>query len=280
MVDALDSKSSILTGVKVQVLSPAFFAFLIDIFVRHLCSIFLFGTFPIEQMKLEIIGYCSLLNFKEQLLRILILTTLSVSATLATSCSSTFDSDPLSFTESSDSDSSESDPIDQIAPTNSGSRSTSIISSVRVYMAKGTFASTEFEQFSLSKNALFFECGKLIRGKNIPAAQGVIPLEDSSSSDIVMLAMEILGRASLSDPLSLQQSEKIKSFGGSGKVILNLQTKNNKSAQMVLPLNEITEPFTELERNVLKLAVMLRTAVKDLRGDESICENEEFHGIS
>ena len=171
----------------------------------------------------------------------------------------------------------DSEPEEDQQPQNT--KSTSIISAVRLYIAKGNFTSTEFEQYSLSGNSLFFECGMIRRGKNIPSAQGVIQLKDSSSSAVVLLGMEILGRAAVSNPLSLAEPEDQKSFADSGKVILNLQTKDNKSAQLNTALNEVSDPLTALERNILKLSKMLRAEVKDVRGDEALCGNESFFGI-
>lgn len=159
-------------------------------------------------------------------------------------------------------------------------QSSSIISSVRLYLAKGSFATTEFEQFSLSGNSLFFECGKIQRGKNIPAAQGIITLNNEGASELILMGMEILGRASVSDPLSLATPGDLRGFADSGKIILNLQTKDNKSAQLNTGLNEVAEPATILERNILKLTQTLRAQVKEKRGSEGLCGNESFFGIS
>jgi hypothetical protein len=91
--------------------------------------------------------------------------------------------------------------------------------------------------------------------------------------------MEILGRAAVSDPLSLAEPGDLKGFADAGKVVLNLQTKDGKSAQLNTALNEVSDPLTALERNILKLSTMLRAAVKEARGDETLCGNESFFGV-
>lgn len=159
-------------------------------------------------------------------------------------------------------------------------QNTSFISSLRLYLAKGSFSSTEFEQFSVSGTSLFYECGKIRRGRNIPESQGIIKLEDQNSADIILLGMEILGRASTSDPLSLAEPGDLQGFADTGKVVLNLTTKDNKAAQITNGLTEVSDPLTALERSLLKLSVLLRAEVKNAKGPDGLCENEIFFGIS
>jgi hypothetical protein len=155
-----------------------------------------------------------------------------------------------------------------------------MISSLRLYLAKGSFSTTEFEQFSLSSNSLFFECGKIRRGKNIPESQGIVSLEGATSSEIVLLGMEILGRAATSDPLSLAEPGNLKGFMDSGKVVLNLSTKDNRTAEINTGLNQVSEPLTSLERSLLKLSKLLRAQVKNSRGSDILCGNDIFFGIN
>jgi hypothetical protein len=159
------------------------------------------------------------------------------------------------------------------------SPSPSIVSSARLYLAKGSFSSTEFEQFSLSGNSLFFECGKILRGKNIPEKQGVVTLEAENSSEIMLLGLEILGRASVNNPLSLSEPGDLKGFADSGRIVLNLTTKDNKTAELNSALLEVSEPTTALEHSLLKFSVALRAAIKEARGDQELCGNESFFGI-
>lgn len=146
------------------------------------------------------------------------------------------------------------------------------INSVALYMARGDLlAAPQFEQYKLSNNKLFGECGKVLKAGPVAAAQDLSQVDPQQLASINAAASEIIELLK-SEESNLSEPGGISGFMASGKLEITIQSGDN-SSKLETSLNSIAEPSSLAEKRVHNLVELLRGTAPNQ------CGNRQFFGI-
>ncbi len=164
---------------------------------------------------------------------------------------------------------SDTDPIQE--DSNPASK---IIASANLFMSAGLFGTQEFEQYSLSNAAIFYECG--ILRSNLPKAQSnsILNLKKEKKDQLALGILEIVGMASVSSKLT----DKVPA-NKNNQVVLQATTIDNKNAIVTLSFKEVLSGKSDLGEKLAALVSSFREVVKSEKYPYEYCDNEHFFGI-
>jgi hypothetical protein len=156
-----------------------------------------------------------------------------------------------------------------------------------VYLARGSlFSAPEFEQYKVSGNSLFVECGIIRGGRAVAKAQNILSLSTGAEEALRTLEQDLSTYLETENP-SLA-SQELGSFGfmHPGEATIHLSPGSSSpspgSGEVKTTIDEISSSSNSSP--VRKLVVGLRTIARESlksRGgsEEPLCGNTSFYGI-
>lgn len=146
------------------------------------------------------------------------------------------------------------------------------VDGLELYLSRASLMQTDFEQYKLANDQLFFECGEIRRGRHLAKEQSFSPVSETVSAALRSQAWEVLDQTK-------RARSKFDDPGGTGSMfasgVLKLQIDAGTDRYTVhTSLDSISEPKKGSERAVLKLVEQLRG-----RASGAHCGAPQFYGI-
>lgn len=145
--------------------------------------------------------------------------------------------------------------------------------SFELYYSRASINGAEFEQFKLSDNSLFFECGTIRGGRYFASEQELTSVSPELLSNLNGKANAIVKLLSMSKTeLPASGSSKHLADPGEFKLLLNHKTSEHS---ITTAFDPIAEPSSLIERRVNEFTLLVRSVAK-----EGLCGNLSFFGLS
>ena len=140
---------------------------------------------------------------------------------------------------------------------------------VELYLSRANLVETEFEQFKTQGNKLFVECGKIRRGRFVPQAQDVFPLDDAELARLNERAWAVSQHLQHGFDTPGDNSSLI----DPGQAYFSIQDNQNRS-EIKTTVDAVSSQSSPAETALYSLASSLRKA-----SGGSPCGNRSFYGI-
>lgn len=141
--------------------------------------------------------------------------------------------------------------------------------SIDLFLSRTNLTDTEFEQLKADHGKLFVECGKIRRGRFIPQAQNVFPLEPQIENELTQRSWNVLQFADR----QFDKPGDNSSLFDPGQATLNLVTSTS-TLNLKTSLDAVSSKTGVQETAVYDLVSKMRSAA----GGE-LCSNKTFYGI-
>lgn len=146
------------------------------------------------------------------------------------------------------------------------------IHSIELFMSRASMIDAEFEQFKLTGNRLYKECGTIRQGRHYPQMQDIDALPEDVAQAIRNQATVVASQPQNFDPLIIPGPGKSSGMFDPG--ILNLTIKGKESLDIKTSFDSIGDADRLSEKDVKNLVSLLRQAAGG-----RICDNAQFFGI-
>lgn len=150
------------------------------------------------------------------------------------------------------------------------------LKSIDLYLSRASLTRTEFEQFKVSNNRLFIECGKVNGGKQAAEYQKFIDLDSSDLEEIKALSDTVV-EFSRTHELMLDKPGSGSSMFDAGQFLLKIQLKDGTN-ELNTSLNSVTSGSKTALKNLLSLAQKIREIALE-ESDEMLCTNRRFYEL-
>jgi hypothetical protein len=145
--------------------------------------------------------------------------------------------------------------------------------SYELYLTRTALTGTEYEQYKLLPMGMYMECGLLRRGRAVPSQQGIIPLPQSSRSDMGQLIGAISERILSNPPEHLAAPGNNSDMFDAGKFFLT-GFADGKPLSIKTSFDAVANGTGELEQAMGRLAETARGVPEN-----PPCKNQEFFGL-
>lgn len=147
------------------------------------------------------------------------------------------------------------------------------IKNINIFLSRSSLGITEFEQFKLTGNSnLFYECGKINRGRYVPEVQEIKNIETASANEILSLTNDLL-QAKEKTKSALEKPGNNGSLFDPGQLMMEINSKDSKS-EIKTSLDSISDAQTDLQIKIRALTRKFRSSTMS-----KLCGNKEFYGI-
>jgi hypothetical protein len=150
------------------------------------------------------------------------------------------------------------------------------IKSIELYISRASLSRAEFEQYKISRNRIFNECGKVYGGRQTSEQQNLVKLDDKDLSEINELAGNILA-FNKKHELNLDKPGTSTSMYDAGQFNLKIQ-QDSGTTEIKTSLDSVTTASKTSEDNLAKLAKKLRQLALD-NSNQSLCGNRRFYDL-
>ena len=140
---------------------------------------------------------------------------------------------------------------------------------IKLYISRSSLYNTEFEQYTLSGDILFHECGKISNGRHQAGRQGVIKLENLTLEDLAQASAEV-NESAMRNKEDLNKSGNNSDLFDPGVFQLEMDGLNS---EIKTSLDSVTAGTGPLERKLRNLAETIRKSA-----EEKLC-GKEFYGL-
>ena len=144
--------------------------------------------------------------------------------------------------------------------------------SIGLYLARGSLTKTDFEQYKVFSKNLFFECGEIKGGENIPAQQAPALLTPTQQKKIQGTATALCEVLENSNFTFAKQDPK-HGIANSGQLILDLSV-NGKEYKIKTSVDSISNSKSLQEKKLRRLVEAIRGSTKT-----PPCGLKEFYGL-
>jgi len=146
------------------------------------------------------------------------------------------------------------------------------VASIELYMSRTSLFQANFEQYQLSPDLAFVECGEVRRGRHVPQQQNIISIPEDAYdriSEASWHVVEAVDRMTIDfDPPGTD-----KSLFDPGRLSLSIAL-DSRATEVKTSVDSVSLASSAKERNVLKLVKLIRGAV-----GTNHCGLGEFYGI-
>lgn len=144
--------------------------------------------------------------------------------------------------------------------------------SLELYLSRGSSQGADFEQFKISGDTLYKECGPIKRGRQYAAEQEVVQISSEMRPRIDEAAAKVI------EALAVPNTILAKPGTGSGifdpgQLTLALQSEKSK-VSIATSLDTVSEPEGRTEEKIRDLVALVRTAA-----GLPFCGVNQFYGI-
>lgn len=139
--------------------------------------------------------------------------------------------------------------------------------SLSVQLSRTSLFSNDFEQYRLSGNNLYYECGNFARENYKPREQKVLILSPDQQSELANLAQEVIGKSA--EHKNWDAPGKNDSIADPGRAILSVEL-GRESAEIKTSLDALVESDYAQPRELVRL---LRTSA------QNPCGSLKFFGL-
>jgi hypothetical protein len=146
------------------------------------------------------------------------------------------------------------------------------VQSIELYLSRGSSQGSDFEQFKLSGDSLYKECGPIKRGRQYAAEQEVVPLPSEYRPLIDEAAAAVISALSVPNTVLAKPGASSGIFDP-GEISLALKTEQTK-VKVATSLDTVSDPDGPTEEKILKLVKLVRTAA-----GLPFCGTTQFYGI-
>jgi hypothetical protein len=146
------------------------------------------------------------------------------------------------------------------------------VESVELFLSRASLGNAEFEHVKLTKGALFYECGKLQRGRYFPAEQEVVNLRASQERTVVREASAFFESYSERE-WSWAPPGMNKDLTDPGEVKLLMRVEG-KTVKVETSLDSIADARHRGERGLARVVRTMRGAAGG-----KLCGNSQFFGL-
>ena len=150
------------------------------------------------------------------------------------------------------------------------------IDSVDLYVSRASLTRTEFEQYKITKQKFYYECGKINGSMPKPEVQNVKNLSLNDYSQISKLASDIVNFQNRHE-LNLDKEGKSTSMFDAGQFILTISA-GAKPVEIKTSLDSITSA-TKTSENYLKLIAKKIREIALINSGSSLCGNRKFYEL-
>ena len=145
--------------------------------------------------------------------------------------------------------------------------------SIELFLSRTSMTSTDFEQYKLSYNSVYFECGEIRRGRYLPRHQEFIDVASDLQQEIFSAANTTLDDRARNE-LALDPPGKNKNLADPGVFTLTIVPSSGETVILSTSLDSVTNRGRELERDMEKLARLLRKSAGN-----NVCGSPSFYGL-
>lgn len=149
--------------------------------------------------------------------------------------------------------------------------------SIELYLSRASVSKSEFEQFKVTNEHIYVECGKIAGGRQSAQYQELSPLSQVDQNEIHDLTSTIVDFSN-SHTLHLDQAGNSDIFYDPGQFILKLEGPSNKIL-IKTSLDSIASASKTSEDNLKKLAIKLRESAKKASNSGNLCGNNKFFDL-
>jgi len=150
------------------------------------------------------------------------------------------------------------------------------IKSVDLYISRATHSRTEFEQYKVSNQRIFNECGKVFGGRQQSELQNLSQLDEVNSKEINSMAAEIIA-FNTEHELNLDEPGTSTSMFDPGQFILKIQRTSETTVLKTSLDSVVGESKTSVEL-LKKLGKKLRE-IALTNSNQALCGNRRFHEL-
>jgi len=144
---------------------------------------------------------------------------------------------------------------------------------IELFLSRASLTSTDFEQYKLSNSSVYFECGEIRRGRFLPRQQEFIEVAPELQNEIFAAANTTLDHRT-KNKYELDPPGKNKNLADPGIFTLTIVPASGEPVLLPTSLDSITERGRELERNMERLAKLMRKSAGN-----NVCGSPSFYGL-
>ena len=146
-----------------------------------------------------------------------------------------------------------------------------------IYLARASLFKAEFEQFKVSANRVYSECGEIRRGRPVPFSQEFVSLDSALADSLQQQLSSVYAALNRQKP-DLPGPGKAEGFADPGQVILSIESENGR-VEARTSVDETSAAGGGELLQIRRFAVSVRKLVADALGRRALCGNSEFYGI-
>ena len=145
--------------------------------------------------------------------------------------------------------------------------------SIDVSLSRASLVDIDFENYKVMPDKVFYECGKVKRGKYSPADQKLLRFNPARSLPVRESLTDLVKFLKRSD-LTWEEAGKNKSPADPGELKMTINTGSNKYS-VVTSLDSISDPRTQAARELQEVVRKVRAMA-----GKAPCGNDRFYGLS
>lgn len=145
--------------------------------------------------------------------------------------------------------------------------------SYQLYLSRSSMQGTDFEQYKLTPQGLFYECGIIHRGRPEVKSQGIQALEGDALQGTRELAQKISADLGTTQPPLFDPPGSNAGFADPGKFLLSLVI-GDQAREVKTSLDGVEKARTRVEGHAKEFAESVRGSVTT-----SLCGSHDFYGI-